>query len=151
MCDTCGKAFSNKSTLNRHRLLHQESAHQIKINILTRQRAQKHLVGTLTGPKCETEHSKVSLPSMIFDLFNSIKSLRSTKARCKISKCKGFSTLRCNQCRKAFCDDHSTRILSFLLRKQATLNMSTVRKNVISLVEWTKYVGEIFCAPNLAM
>ena len=87
MCDTCGKAFSNKSTLNRHRLLHQESAHQIKINILTCPRAQKHAVGTLTGPKCriqKTEHSKVSLPSMILStfiaLFSSIKSLRSTLA-----------------------------------------------------------------------
>ena len=61
-----------------------------------------------------TDHSTVSLRSTIVKpfrtAFNSVKKLVSTRARCKTSKCQSVTQGRCNECKKAYCDNHSTKI-----------------------------------------
>ena len=62
-----------------------------------------------------TDNSVVSLPSLLLSPFtgpfNSVKSLLTkSRCQCQISKCKSRSRYKCNECKKAYCDEHSTRI-----------------------------------------
>ena len=89
-----------------------EISDELRQAILARKSHKYFITQVAIGLLTDREH--VSLPSLVIapfrTAFNSVKNLLTSRARCKMSKCNCVTKYRCNECKKAYCDDHSTRI-----------------------------------------